>query len=73
MVEIDFDFTEALANSLRAERNRRRMTMEQLANAAGVSRDSIWKWENGEVAMSFQSAYTLSKVLGCPLEDLVKH
>lgn len=65
-------FTKRQASSLKAERARRSMTQEQLAESIGVSKDAVTRWERGECVMSFETAYRIAKALNCPISDLCK-
>jgi transcriptional regulator with XRE-family HTH domain len=43
-------------NELRKIRQRLRWTQEKLANAVGVARNSVARWERGEMAISEPAA-----------------
>lgn len=57
---------------LRAHRLGQALTLGDVAKAVGVSKPSVWAWENGKAKPSAQHAEALSKALGIPLEDLVR-
>ena len=55
---------------LRALRIERKMTQEDLANAAGVSTVFISSIERGKYAPSFDNLAKLARVLDVPVKDL---
>src|SRR5687767_7103614 len=57
-------------NSLRATRARLRLSQQQLADAAGVTRQTIGGIEGGHYAPSAAVALRIAKALGCRVEDL---
>jgi putative transcriptional regulator len=59
-----------LANRLRAARTERAMSQEQLAQAAGVSRNTIGSIETGRYEPSAFLAVRLAAVLGCEVGEL---
>lgn len=48
------------------------ISQEQLAEKAGVSRQTISKWESGEVLPDTENALLLSKIFGVSLDYLLK-
>ena len=48
------------------------MTQERLAERMGVSRQTISKWENGEVYPELDKLLELSKLFSCTLDALLK-
>ena len=48
-----------------------RLTQEQLAEAVGVSRQTVAKWESGETSPDLEHAVALADVLGTTLDGLV--
>ena len=48
------------------------MTQRQLAEAMGVSKDTVWRWttEGGIGSMTIRRAAELADVLGCEVSDL---
>ena len=61
-----------LVNRLRVYRALRRLTQQQLAELAGVSRRSVNAIENGEFTPSTVLAFTLARVLGIAITDLFR-
>ncbi|MEH1860352.1 MAG: substrate-binding domain-containing protein [Nostoc sp.] len=57
-------------NNLKAIRNRLGMSQQELANIAGVTRQSIGAVETGQCAPSVTISLRLAKALGCQVEDL---
>jgi len=64
-VEID------LALSLKNHRQKKNMTQEQVAEALGVSRQAVSKWENGTAEPSTSNLLALAKLYGVELGELV--
>jgi transcriptional regulator with XRE-family HTH domain len=56
---------------LRALRRRRVLTMEELAEKAGVGRNTIWRLEHGVMGAQPRTIRKLAKALGVEPEDLV--
>ena len=54
----------ALGSHLRAERNRRRISQEELAARVGVARDTISRIEVGRRDLSMSLLYGIADVLG---------
>lgn len=54
---------------IRATRKRRGWTQEELAEAAGVGRSTIIRWEKGETRPEPQQLRAVANVLGIPLEE----
>ncbi|CAM3582323.1 HTH cro/C1-type domain-containing protein [Dermacoccus barathri] len=48
------------------------MTIEQLAEAAGVTRQTVGNIENGHKAPRLDTAHVIAHALRIPLSDLVK-
>lgn len=48
------------------------MTQRQLAEAMGVSKDTVWRWttEGGIGSMTIRRAVGIANVLGCEVSDL---
>lgn len=61
---------QGLRNHLRQLRLRLRMSQQDLATVAGVSRQTISGVESGQYAPSATIALRLAKALGCRMEDL---
>jgi putative transcriptional regulator len=60
-----------LASKVHIERAKKRLTQQGLADAIGVHRQTISRWERGffDVA-EMASVYKASKFLGCSIYDL---
>lgn len=59
-----------LANRVRAVRDRRRLSLAELAGRIGVSRLTLRAIETGLYAPSLSLALRLSRALNHPVEDL---
>ncbi|WP_041450543.1 helix-turn-helix domain-containing protein [Anaeromyxobacter dehalogenans] len=58
------------ASPLRAARQRARLSMEQLAVSAGISRATLYWAEKAPQLMSDRTAQAVARVLGISAEDL---
>ena len=52
-------------------RKNAKMSQEKLAEAVGVSRQSVSKWENGESYPEMENMLKLCEIFHCKLNDLV--
>ncbi|CCY23850.1 MAG: helix-turn-helix transcriptional regulator [Brachyspira sp.] len=59
-----------LGNNLRAERNRQRLSQEQLAEMAGLQMQHVSKIENGQTDIRFTTLIAILKALNIPFEKL---
>ena len=57
--------------NLREHRTARGLTLEQLANASGVSRSMLSQVERGEANPTFATLWSLTQALGMTIDDLV--
>jgi DNA-binding XRE family transcriptional regulator len=62
----------SLGEALRAHRTQRRMTQEFVAEALGVSRQAVSKWENGSSDPSTANLLALAKLFGVSAEELLR-
>jgi len=62
--------TARLANRLRVARAEQRLSQEELAGMAGVTRQTISSIENGQYCPSALLAFLLAKSLGKPVAEL---
>ena len=60
-----------IAENILATRLSLHMTQEQLAEAAGVSRQTVAKWESGATSPDLEHAAALAEALGTTLDALV--
>lgn len=60
------------AEKLTALRKGRELTQEQLAEQLGVSRQSVSKWESGQVIPEVEKIVALSKTFNVTLDSLLK-
>ena len=60
-----------IADNILATRMSARLTQEQLAEAIGVSRQTIAKWESGETSPDLEHAAALAEALGTTIDGLV--
>ena len=63
---------ETLGNKLKEHRLRCKMTQEFVAEALGVSRQAVSKWENGASDPSTSNLIAAANLFGISLEELVK-
>lgn len=61
----------SLAEALRENRQRCKMTQEFVAESLGVSRQAVSKWENGTSDPSTSNLFALAKLYGVTVEDLL--
>jgi putative transcriptional regulator len=59
-----------VTNRVRDLRDQRGWTQQQLADAVGVSRQSINSIERNRYVPSLELALTLGRVFGCPTDDI---
>ena len=62
----------SLGEELKAQRLRCKMTQEFVADALGVSRQAVSKWETGVVDPSTSNLLALAKLYGIPAEELLR-
>ena len=61
-----------LGETLKAHRTRCQMTQEFEAEALGVSRQTVSKWENGSADPSTTNLLALAKLYGVAPEELLR-
>lgn len=59
-----------MENHITALRKQRRLSQEELAQAVGVSRQTITSLEVGKYTASLPLAFKLARYFGCSIEDL---
>ena len=62
----------SLGEALKAHRTRCKMTQEFVAEAIGVSRQAVSKWESGASDPSTSNLLALAKLYGVSAEDLLR-
>lgn len=62
-----------MAQNIRVRREACGLTQEQLAEAVGVSRQTIGKWEDGSCVPDLGNAVSLARELDVTLNDLVTY
>ena len=62
----------SLGEELKAQRLRCKMTQEFVADALGISRQAVSKWENGAVDPSTSNLLALAKLYGISAEELLR-
>lgn len=62
----------SLGEELKTQRLRCKMTQEFVADALGVSRQAVSKWETGAVDPSTSNLLALAKLYGMSAEELLK-
>ena len=68
----DTAVTRSLGEVLRDHRTRCQMTQEYVAEAVGVSRQAVSKWEKGLSSPSTANLLALAKLYGASVEDLLR-
>lgn len=63
---------QSLGEALKQHRTRCKMTQEFVAEALGVSRQAVSKWENGASDPSTSNLIALAKLYGISAEELLK-
>lgn len=66
------EMRQSLGEALKAERLRCQMTQEFVADALGVSRQAVSKWENGNMDPSTANLLALAKLYDINAETLLK-
>ena len=61
-----------LSKNIQMLRRQRRMTQEQLSEAMSVSRQTVSKWESGEMIPELQKLIDLCELFSCKLDALVR-
>ena len=61
----------SIAQNIQRTRLAAGLTQEQLAEAVGVSRQTVAKWESGETSPDLEHAASLAEALGTTLDALV--
>lgn len=62
----------SLGEVLKSHRTRNRMTQEFVAEAIGVSRQSVSKWEQGITDPSTSNLFALAKLFNISVDELLK-
>ena len=62
---------QTLGETLKAHRQRCKMTQEFVADALGVSRQAVSKWESGKSDPSTSNLLALAKLYGVPAQELL--
>jgi transcriptional regulator with XRE-family HTH domain len=57
--------------NLRLEREKRKLTQEDISKAVGVSRELISRWENGNRLPRIDQLMKLSETLNVPIDTLL--
>ena len=60
-----------LARNLTSLRSLKRLTLERVAEAIGVTRQAVAKWESGESAPDILHCDALAELYGVSLDDLI--
>lgn len=63
---------QSLGEALKAHRTRCGMTQEFVAEALGVSRQAVSKWENGTSDPTTSNLFALAKLFGISVEELLR-
>lgn len=65
------EFSKKICLKVQLERQKRKLSQEQLAASAGLNRNTIGKIERGEVSPSIDSLEKISKVLNIEFTELI--
>ena len=71
MVTIGNEFNDAVAAELRAERGAKRLTVDQLANNAGMVKGTLLRYLNGQREIPIPALYHISKALGVEPQEVM--
>jgi len=71
-MESKLDMAPAIVNGVKDLRVARGWTQEQLAQAAGVSRQSINSIERNRYVPSLELALTFARIFGCPTDQIFR-
>lgn len=63
--------TGAIASAIRAAREAKGWTQQDLADAVGVTQGAIWQWEAGRTRIDERRMREVAAALGVPLADLL--
>lgn len=66
------DVIKSLGETIKAHRTRCKMTQEFVAEALGVSRQAVSKWESGKTDPSTSNLLALSKLFGISAGELLR-
>lgn len=62
-----------LSNTIRELRARRSMTQQELADAVGVTRQTVIAIELDKYSPSLETAFRIARVFGVPLEQVFQY
>lgn len=62
-----------LSDNLRDLRRQHKLSQEEVAEAIGVSRQAVAKWENGDTTPDIINCMALAKLYSVTLDDLVNY
>lgn len=65
------EFSKKICLKVQLERQKRKLSQEQLAAMAGLNRNTIGKIERGEVSPSIDSLEKIAQVLGIEFSKLI--
>ena len=69
-MESELDMEDTIRNRVKELRLRRGWTQQQLADAVGVSRQSINSIERNRYVPSLSLALTFSRIFACPTDEI---
>lgn len=61
---------EVLAHRLKVQRTESKFSQEQLAEASGVKKNSIARYEMGGTTPGLDAAFAMAQALNCSIDDL---
>lgn len=61
-----------MRGNMKAERARLGLTIEDVAKEVGVNRNSVFRWESGEVEPTAENLEKLARLYGCTVEYLLE-
>lgn len=70
--EINDPFDLKLGYSLSEERKKRNISQEEIANALGVSKMAVSRWESGENRMFAKHLKQYCKFIGADIDEIFK-
>jgi len=61
-----------IGSNIRRLRKKQGLTQLQIANSLEMSKSMVSQYERETKELSLKNAYSLTKILNCKLEDLIK-
>ena len=62
---------EQTSNKIKEYMQKANITTRDIANITNMSYQAVWKYTHGQGLPTIQHLFTISKILGCTVEDLI--